>query len=591
MSKNIEGLTIKEFKIKLHPCLNNYDINICVAGNIGIGLKEFISPYSLSLDFQGTFFKQLSQAVEKAINYTCTPLKLTPHIKKVDIEDFNEFESKFQIEMHLGMPEYLCEFTLKKFIAEMNELAEEDAVVEFTFINTNNELFSILTKPSLIIGSIERDESALFTDTIPEELRRECDEPTITKGSVFQILCIIFVWVLCINSDLVSKRFPCLFAMKGYGLEAQYSEYHDKALELSLLDNKLMDLKKQDKTEEMKPVLSKIEELFNVKNITLEEFEWIKNKFWEQEAWENSSVKQICRVFKIVWFGIVGWVLYICFNFVYAVEFFLKQIKEVRNHKPSLYGILAALVSSLIVFEGFSHKSDLGPYITTVGVVLGCILVICFYYSSLLQPLFNTYKHYILYIITLFAAFHPATAYSANKLPYLFIWFIIFQYLAILSNIISNWVYSYIGLSQKYIIERLCVDFFLLHVILIGCKILGIAVVKSFQNTVITMESFLLSICLLIVSTYDYADIETEGVDKIMYFKKQLVVILHLVSCVLGEYRLGIYGLFNIGYLFSVIYIIQKIQDFYPKVTGINRLIKIVGIVTLLVSLFYKYTF
>jgi hypothetical protein len=384
MSKSIEGLTIEEFKIKLHPCLNNYDINIHVSGNIKNSLKELISPYSLSLDFKGTFFKQLSKAVEKAINYTCTPLKLIPHIKKVDIEDFNESESKFQIEMHLGMPEYSCEFTLKKFIAEMNELAEEDAIVEFTFINTGIELFSIFTKPSLIIGSIERDESVLFTGTIIEGLRGEVNEPIITKGSVFQILCIILVWVLCVNPDLITKRFPYLFSEKGSGLETQYSEYQAKALELSQLENKLTELKKQDKIEEMKPVLSKIEELLNVKNITLEEIERIKNELWQQVAWEDSSVMKICRVFKILLFGILGWVLYICFNFVYAVEFFLKQIREIRNHKPNLFGILAALMSSAIVIEGFRRKSDLGPYITTVGVVLGCVVVICFYYSSLL---------------------------------------------------------------------------------------------------------------------------------------------------------------------------------------------------------------
>jgi hypothetical protein len=152
-----------------------------------------MSSYSLSLDFKGTFFKQLSKAVEKAIDYTCTPLKLTPHIKKVDIEDINESESKFQIEMHLGMPEYLCEFTLKKFIVEMNILAKEDAVVEFTVINISIELFSILTKPSLI----ERNESALWTDTIREDLRTEVDEPTKTRGP-FSRYCVLFLFGLCV---------------------------------------------------------------------------------------------------------------------------------------------------------------------------------------------------------------------------------------------------------------------------------------------------------------------------------------------------------------------------------------------------------
>jgi hypothetical protein len=393
---------------------------------------------------------------------------------------------------------------------------------------------------------------------------------------------------VCINSDLVSKRFPCLFSVKA-GLETQYSEYQDKVLELSLLENELVELKKQGKKDEMKPIITKFEKLFSVKNITLEEVEWIKNEIWEQVAWENSSAMQVCRVFNIVWFGILGWVLYICFNFVYTVEIFLKQIREIRNHKPNLYEILAALVSSAIVTGGFSHKSNLEPYITTVGVILGCVVVIGFYYSSFLQPIFNTYKHYILYAITLFAAFHPAIARSANSLPFLFSWFIIFQYLAILSNIISNWIYSYVGLSQKYIIERLCVDFFLLHVIFIGAKILGIVIVKSFRNTIITMGSFLLSICLFIVSTYDYAEIETERVGKITYFKKQLILVLHLVSCMLGGYGLGIGGLFNVGFLFSVIYICQKIHDFYPKEIGMNRLIIILEILTLLVSLFYKY--
>jgi hypothetical protein len=555
MSKNIEGLTIEEFKIKLHPCLNNYDINICVAGNIKNSLKELMSPYSPSLDFQGTFFKQLSKAIEKAINYTCTPLKLTPHIKKVDIEDFNESESKFQIEMHLGMPEYLCEFTLKKFFAEMNILAEEDAVVEFTFINTNNELFSILTKPSLIIGSIERNESALW---IPEDLMREVDEP-ITRGSFFQLVCIILVWVLCVNSDLIIERFPCLFSEEGFGLETQYSEYHDEALELSLLENKLIELKKQDKIEEIKPVLTKIEELFNVNNVTLEEVKRIKNKIWEQVAWENSLAMKICRGFKIVWFGVLGWILYICYNFVNAVQISLKQITDIRNSKPIyICWILSALVSSAIVIEGFEDKTNIGPYITTAGVALGCIAVFGFSYFNSLQSLFKSYKCYVIYTITLFTAFHPYTAaYIFDEIPFLFNWFIILQYQAILSNIIPSLIFNYVGLNQKFAAERSCIRYFVLHAILIVGKILGITISKYFQIPFIILGSIPLSVCLFDISHCDCVDIETKRFGRITYFKKQLVVILHFASCMLG-YGLGIEGLLGVGCLFFVFISFKK---------------------------------
>jgi hypothetical protein len=562
MSKSIKGLTIEELKIKLHPCLNNYDINIHISGYINKSLKELISPYSLSLNFQSTFFKQLSKAVERATNDVCTPLKLTPHIKKVDIEDFNEYESKFQIEMHLGMPEYLCQFTLTKFIAEMNELAKEDALIELTFMNHSIDLFSVFTKPSLIAGSIEHNESALWSETIPEDIRRVVNEPIIARGSFFQILCIILVWALCINSDLIMKRFPCLFSENGFGLQNKLlSEYDEKDLTLSILENKLIELKKQDKIEEMKPVITEIEELFDVKNITLEEVEMIKNKLWEQIDWERSLAMEICRVIKVVWFAILGWILYFCFNFVYAVEFFMEQSREIRrNHKPNLFGILTALVSSAIIFIEF-------PFLKTAGVVFGCAVLIGFYYSSFLHSLFTTYKYYILYTITIFTAFHPINVYSTEELPLLLNWFFIFQYHAILSNIISNWVYNYVGLSQEYLIVRFCIDSLLLQMILIGSGVQWVTMVESFRYPIITVST-LLSVCLLIVARSSYVELETKSFGKISYLKKQLVVILHLASCVLGGYGLGINGLLSVGYVFSAFYIIQKVQDLYYKLNG-----------------------
>jgi hypothetical protein len=255
MSKSIEGLTIEEFKVKLNPGPYNYGINIFIIGNMKNCLKEVLNPASLSIDPHGKFFKQLPKMLERTIRWSTVPFHLKPHIKKVDIESVNETESKFLLEIHIGTPEYKRSFTHEDFMAQINELAKKDDVIELSFINSNAQLFSVYTKPSLILDSIERDESSLWTGHIPEDIRSEADILRIIRCLLFPFLFLTLVWVLCLSRDSVTSRVPALFSESTYGHTR--SHYHitlSKALKFSKLEDTLVELQLQNKTEEMKPV-------------------------------------------------------------------------------------------------------------------------------------------------------------------------------------------------------------------------------------------------------------------------------------------------------------------------------------------------
>jgi hypothetical protein len=348
--------------------------------------------------------------LERIIRSTNVPLQLNPHIKKVDIENINETESKFLLEIHIGTSEYKRSFTHEGFMDQINDLAKKDDVIELNFINTGKLLFSVYTKPSLIIGSIERDESALWNSHIPEDIRSEADILRIMRWLLFPVMFMTLVWVLCLSRDSVTSRVPALFSESTYGhAGSHYQITLRKALKFSKLEDTLVELQLENKTEEMKPVLEDIGELFDVKNITLDEVSRIRNHI-EQVDLETSVIQKFFGMFtltnSILLFAVMCLLVGIYSNFATFMYYFWMQI---LNPTFDLLEIFVHFLISMVVIEGFRFTSGLGFFITVVGVTMGILIGLG--YSSFLHSPFKSYKHSAYYSFAILLKILPLAIY------------------------------------------------------------------------------------------------------------------------------------------------------------------------------------
>jgi hypothetical protein len=555
MSESIEGLNIGEFKIKLNPEeLNKNSINIFITGHMKNYLANIFHPNSLKLELYGKFFKQLPKAIERIIRWKKVPLQLSPYINKAVIENPFEAESKFQIEIHIGtlVSEYRSSFTYKDFVTQLKQLTKNDDIIEVTFQNTEIELFSVFTKPSLILSSIEYDVSALWTGPIPEDIRSEADFFRIIRWLFFPVLFLTLVWILCMNPNLVTSKVPALFSENIYGHARPYYQItQSKALKFSKLEGALIEFQKQNNTEEMRPVLDDIGELFRVENITLDEVRRIRNQI-EHDEMETRALQRPLDLFTLanfMWlFAFMCFIISIYSNLGSLINFFRMQV---LNPTFNLLEILAYFVISMVVIEGFRFTSVLGFFITLTGVFLG--IFYCIYYSNFLHSPFKPYKHNAFFTFLLYIGVLPLAIYYES---YLLSWYLVTHcYTSFNNGTYLPWICNYIGFSQHYRAIMTCINSLMLHTIFIGSKILGITLIKAFQLPIIIVGCICLSISLLYVTSYHYGDIWNYRCGRITYLKKQIAIVAHLVCCVLVGYSLGIAGLINTGCVFFILYV------------------------------------
>jgi hypothetical protein len=432
-------------------------------------------------------------------------------------------------------------------------LAKKDDVIELSFINTGAELFSVYTKPSLILESIEHGESALWTGHIPEDIRNETDILRIIRWLLFPVLFMTLVWVLCLSSDTVTSRVPALFSVSTYGhARSHYQITLNNALKFSKLEDTLVKLQLQNKTEEMKPVLEDIGELFDVKNITFDEVSRIRNHI-EQVDLETSVIQKFFGMFTLINFMWLFAIMCLLVGIYSNFEIFLNYIwMQILNPTFGLLEIFVYLFFSMVVIEGFRFTSGLGFFITVVGIIMGS--TIGYSYSRFLHSPFKPYKLNTYYTFTTFLKILPLAIYYEYTL---LSWLIVSHGYDISSKTILTWICNYIGFSQQYIAVKICINSFLLHVVFITFRILGITIITSLQLPIIVIGSIQLSIGLLTVTSNYYGDIETNKRGQITYIQKQLVMVIHLLSCALVGYGLGIAVLVNTSYVFSVLYVLE----------------------------------
>jgi hypothetical protein len=120
-------------------------------------------------------------------------------------------------------------------------------------------------------------------------------------------------------------------------------------------------------------------------------------------------------------------------------------------------------------------------------------------------------------------------------------------------------------------------------------RILGITIIPSFQLPIIVIGCILLSIGLLTVTSNYYGVVETDKLGQITYSQKQLVMMIHLLSCVLIGYGLGIAGLVNTGYVFSVLYLLELYIKLHLRKEWNKQILNVLILVAVCLSAFCLY--
>jgi hypothetical protein len=585
MSKSIERLTVEEFKVKLNPGPNNCGINIFIIGNMKNCMREVLNPASLNIDPHGKLFKQLPKKLERTIRWTKVPLQLKPHIKKADIESINETESKFLLEVHIGTSEYKDSFTHEDFMTQINELAKKDDVIELSFNNATAELFSVYTKPSLILNSIGHDQSALWTGHIPEDIRSEADILRIMRWLLFPVLFMTLVWILCFSRDSVFSRVPALFSESTYGhaRSQKQIELSDALSKFIKLDDTLVELQRQNQTEKMKPILESIGKIFDVKNITLDAVHIIRNKLEQNFKNEYTPEVRGNAYFNELSAAICYYApsnRYLFKFYLFCVFFILAQILN-RIFDP--LEINGYILVSMIVIEGFRFSSGLGFYITLVGVTMGSFIGPL--YSCYLHSPFKLFKASAFNSFILILTILPLANYYESTLLG---WFIVFSCID-MSRTMLILICNYIGFSQFYLAVRVCINSFLLHAMFIVFKILRITIITSFQPLFIVIGCILLSIGLLIVTTDYYGEIETNKRGTITHSQKHLVMVIHLLSCHSVGYGLGIPGLVYTGYVFIILYVLLLCIELHLRKDS-DLVLNVLALVIVCLSAFLLYS-
>jgi hypothetical protein len=542
-------------------------------------LKEVINPAFLSLNLYGKFFKQLPKGVERVIRWGWVPLELKPFITKAAIKSINETESRFQLEIEIS--QFRQSFTMEYFKSHIDILAKKDDVIEFAFINSSNELFSVYTKPTLMLDSIERDESALWTGHIPEDIRSEADTLRVIRWLLFPVLFITLIWVLSINPDSVTSRVPALFSESTYGHAVpHYQITLNKALKFSKLDDALVELQKQNKTEEINHILGDIGELFDVENITLNEVYRIRDQI-EKVDLETNVFQKFFGIFSLtnfIWLSVV-----MCFlvGIYFSFDYIMLQVLDPTF---DLLEILIHFLISMVVIEGFRFTSGLGFFITLGGVLLG--IFIGNGYSIFLHSPFRSLTHKVFYTFSILLKVLPLAIYYESTLLSLYI---VIDYCYMLSNFPLRWILNHTGSSQQYNAVGICIRSFLIHAVFITSKILGITIIKSFQMPIIVVGCIILSIGLFTATSYHYGDIETNKYGRITYWQKQFAMVIHLLSCVLVGYGFGITGLVNTGYVLFILYVLKLYIELHLRKDWNKQMLIILIFAAVCLGGFYSY--
>jgi hypothetical protein len=577
MSKSVEGLTIDDFKIKLHQSAINHGLNIFITGKIKKSLR--IDLKNLNLNVYGKFWSILPKGVDQLVKWYYMPLNLWNYTKKVDQTSINSSDDKFTIEIHLGTKENQFGITHATILKELQNLMQKDHVIELVFSNyRKEEQFSIYTTPSLINGSIQNNASALYHGRVPDDIRSDTDIFKLIRWLFYPILFIVLCWALLLNPDPVTSNVPVLFATSQdkvafHAKLPPYPKTLSLAWDVSKLEDAIRDLERQNKTEEIKPFLDEIGTLLERDDITLEEVHQIRHRISQVES-EKSFTQRVYGMFTFVNFmwllAIVGIAVSIgpcIYSLLEPLQQALWELAKLiwteiilRFHGWGVWEICAHAVTSMLVIEGFRFNAESGFYVSLTGMALALpTYAYSFTLHSPYKPqdikVFNTF-----YICSFLLPL--AIHYNSSLLS----WIIVIGYYSCIGfSFICCGLCYFIGFTDKDALIRVSVNSVILQIIFIGTKLMGITVpaIKLFQTPIITFSSILLNLGLLILTNHYYGCVETRNGRRLSYMEKQTIMVIQLFACIFIGTVYGIPGLANTGFVFFVLYCIEKYVEMH----------------------------
>jgi hypothetical protein len=574
MSNDTNGLSIDEFKVNLYHNQSNGGAVITISGT----MKRRGQPdlKNLILKANGKFWNLLSRDTKSNIN-KYMPLRLAQYNKKVEIVGTDDTRSRFTIELHIGTGENgQSSISHNTIIEELDKLiGSGDDVIELVFCEQQGgNVFKINTKPSLIKASIGYYDNALLNIPAGQGARIIYEElPGAERWFLYPALFLILCWVLAINHDFVTSRVPVVFTtaqdkVAYYSRLPPYPKTLSKAWDISRIEYSILELEKQNKTEGIKPLLDEIGMLLDAKDVTLEEIHRIRHRIEQVES-EKSFAQRVYGMFTFVNFMWMLAILGITVTIVPCIFLLLGPLQGafmllgtiiwegiiVPFHYLGIWELCAYIITSMFLIEGFRFNIESGFYISLTGMALA---VPAYSYSFALH---STYSFEDIKFISTFwfsTCLLPLAVYYESSL---LIWIIVMGYYSCIGfSFICTGLCYYIGFENKDAMARVCINSLILQILFIGSKILGITIpaVKLVQTPIITFSCILLSLALLIVSNVYYGDIELRSGKKLTYGDKQLLMILNLIICIAVGSVYGIGGLANTGYVFFVLYIIEK---------------------------------
>jgi hypothetical protein len=388
---------------------------------------------------------------------------------------------------------------------------------------------------------------------------------------LYPSLFLIFVWVLLLNPEPILDNFPVLLAGSQdksafYISLPPYPKTLGVSWDVAKLQYQISVL--GNKTEEIQPLISQIGQLLGKEDITLDEIYRIRQSIEEVES-EKSYAQRVYGMFTFVNFmwllAILGITISVgpCIYLILSpLQFLIWAVAQViwaiiiYMHYLGVWEMLAYIISAGLTVEGFRFNVESGFYISLTGIAL-YVASYSFSYSlhaPNCQEKPNAFNTFMISSVLLPIALH----YNSSLLC----WIIVMGYYSSIGfSFICTGLCYFVGFDSEESLQRVCTNSFFLQVIFIGSKIYGVNIpyLKLFQTPVVTFSSVLLCLGLLIFSSYYYSSIRC----RLGYTKRQVIMVLNLLACIAVGNIFGINGLTNTGYVFFVLYCMEKYVEFH----------------------------
>jgi hypothetical protein len=379
------------------------------------------------------------------------------------------------------------------------------------------------------------------------------------------------VWFLVLNPVKVTSYFPAILAGEKdkhafHTRLPPYPKTISNSWDVSRLEYQIQKLEKQNKTEGLQPLLAEIGKHLGREDITIDEIHKIRQRIEQVES-EKSFAQRVYGMFTFVNFmwmlailGITISVIPCIYAIMFPLQYVLWVVWSVTYefilllHYFGVWEMIGYIISYTFIMEGFRFNVESGFYISLTGMALA---VAAYSYSFKLHsphPIDNSGTITTFWICSYLLPL--AVHYDSSLLS----WVIVLGYYSCIGfSFICTGLCYYIGFSSREAMERVCANSLLFQVIFIWTKVVGVTIpyVKLFQTPVITFSCILLNLGLLILSCHYYHSYH----GKLGYMERQLLMIGNLFACIAIGSVYGLPGLANTGFVFFVLYCMEKFAE------------------------------